>query len=409
MESIKPFKINVPEADLERLKQKLSLTDFPSEPVGIDPWSQGPPVSDIKRLVHVWENEFDWREVERKLNELPQFTAEIDVEGHGMQTMHFIHHRSTTPNAIPLLFLHGWPGSFLEVTKLLPLLVKGGIDYPAFHVVAPSLIDFGFSSGSLKKGFNIDQQAEACHKLMQELGYTQYVAQGGDIGAILCRLLAKYYGPVFCKAYHINNASGKEPTEAEFPKLYAQAKATPLTDREKQRLTRSEKFQKDGASYYMMQATRPLTIAYSLASSPVGLLTWIYEKIHDWSGADSWTDTEVLTWISVYYFSTAGAASSVKIYAEFHHRQPTAFEELVIFNPNVRIGVSHFPFDILATPKLWDHTLGPIAFQAEHSEGGHFAAWECPNLLAEDLRTMFGKGGGCYACVEDKDGYEGEA
>ena len=148
MSSITPFKINIADDKLKRLKQKLELTDFPDEVTDVDPWSRGSPLSDIKSLTLYWANEFDWRKAEAKLNELPQYTAKIEIDGYDTYEVHFIHQPSTVKNAIPLLFVHGWPGSFIEVTKILPELIKGGKDFPAFHVVAPSLIDFGFSSAS---------------------------------------------------------------------------------------------------------------------------------------------------------------------------------------------------------------------------------------------------------------------
>lgn len=150
MSSITPFKIAVPDYKIKRLKQKLSLTDFPDEVADVEPWSLGSPLSDIKRLALYWENKFDWRTAEAKLNELPQFTAKIEVDGYDTYNVHFVHQPSTVTNAIPLLFIHGWPGSFIEVTKILPELIQEGKDFPAFHIVAPSLIDFGFSSASKK-------------------------------------------------------------------------------------------------------------------------------------------------------------------------------------------------------------------------------------------------------------------
>lgn len=150
MSSIKPITINVPELKLQRLKQKLALTDFPDEPSDLEPWSRGVPLSEIKRLTRYWESGFDWRAVEANLNLLPHYTATIDVDDFGSHEVHFIHQTSTVKEAIPLLFLHGWPGSFIEVTKILPELVKGGEQFPAFHVVTPSLIDFGFSGPSKK-------------------------------------------------------------------------------------------------------------------------------------------------------------------------------------------------------------------------------------------------------------------
>ncbi len=153
MSSVSPFKIAIPDKKIQRLKDKLALTDFPDEVINSgEPWSRGAPLSDIKRLALYWENGFDWRKAETMLNQFPQYTTKIDVEGFDTYDVHFIHQQSSanTTYAIPLLFIHGWPGSFIEVTKVLPQLVEGGIDFPAFHVVAPSLIDFGFSSGSKK-------------------------------------------------------------------------------------------------------------------------------------------------------------------------------------------------------------------------------------------------------------------
>jgi len=150
MAPIKPFKIDIPEVKIERLKQKLSLTDFPDEVVDADSWSRGAPLSDIKRLTSYWQDGFDWRKAEAKLNEFPQYKASIDIEGFGTYNVHFVYQESKVKNAIPLLFAHGWPGNFIEVIKILPELVKGGKDFPAFHVVAPSMIDFGFSDASKK-------------------------------------------------------------------------------------------------------------------------------------------------------------------------------------------------------------------------------------------------------------------
>ncbi len=172
--AVTPFSIAVSDERLRHLRQKLALADFPGEAADAEPWAQGPPLADIKRLAQYWANGFDWRAAEARLNRFAQFTTPIEVDGFGTYSVHFVHEQSAVKNAIPLLFVHGWPGSFVEVTKILPELVKGGPDFPAFHIVAPSLIDFGFSAPSAKKDFNIDQHAEAYHKLMLSLGYDQY-------------------------------------------------------------------------------------------------------------------------------------------------------------------------------------------------------------------------------------------
>lgn len=174
MSSIQPFQISIPEDKLHRLRQKLLFTDYPVEVDDAEPWSLGPPVSEIKRLVEYWVDGYDWCKAESHLNTFPQYTTQISVDDFGNHNVHFIHQPSEVPDAIPLLFVHGWPGSFIEVTKILPLLIKGGQDFPAFHVVAPSLINFGFSDASAKKGFAVAQHAETCHKLMLQLGYNEY-------------------------------------------------------------------------------------------------------------------------------------------------------------------------------------------------------------------------------------------
>ena len=174
MSGIQPFKIAVSDDKIQRLKQKLALADFPTEVVDEKAWVRGSPLSDVKRLAERWANGYDWRAAEAELNELPQFTTKITIDNFDTYDVHFIHQKSNVKNAIPLVFAHGWPGSFIEVTKILPELVKGGKDFPAFHVVAPSLIDFGFSAAAMKKGFNCDHHAETCHKLMLKLGYNEY-------------------------------------------------------------------------------------------------------------------------------------------------------------------------------------------------------------------------------------------
>lgn len=182
MANIKPYKIAVPDADIEKLKTKLSLATFPQDVEMSDSWSYGTPLKEIKRLAAYWQNGFDWRAAEAKLNEqLSQFTTTISVDGFDDIEVHFVHHKSNRPDSIPLLFSHGWPGHFYEAAKLLPYLTSpSNPDQPSFHVVVPSLPNFGFSGRVTKPGFGPNQYAETCHKLMLQLGYDQYVTQGGD-------------------------------------------------------------------------------------------------------------------------------------------------------------------------------------------------------------------------------------
>ncbi|KAJ4304749.1 hypothetical protein N0V90_000276 [Kalmusia sp. IMI 367209] len=312
MSAITPFSIAISDNKIELLKEKLSLTAIPDEQAnGIDSWARGVPLGDIKRLTHHWAEGYDWRAAEVELNKLPQFITEIEVETFGKYGIHFVHQKSNVEHAIPLLFIHGWPGGFFEVSKLLPYL-KGDDEHPAFHVVAPSLVDFGFSSASKK-------------------------------------------------AIHTNSALPAEPTESEHPQLHAKLRDTSLSAAELKGLTRSAEFWANGFGYYQLASTRPMTVGYALADSPVALLAWIYEKLHDWTDPQhKWTDDEI----------------------------------------------SRFANDSVLLPRLWNQTLGPVIYEIEYEVGGHFAAWERPDAIANDLRVMFGKGGAAYACVTGKSGYE---
>ena len=407
MAEIKPFKIAVPDDKINRLKQKLALTDFPDEVSDEQPWIRGPPLADIKRLALKWLNDYDWRKAEAELNKLPQYITQVPVDKFGTYDFHFIHQRSSVKNAIPLLFVHGWPGSFIEVVKILPLLDKGDKEFPAFHVVAPSLMDFGFSSVSGKRGFQVDHHAESCHKLMLQLGYNEYVVQGGDLGYFIARMMAKYY-PTHVRAHHINLAAPNKPTKESYPELYEEIQKHELTEWEKNGLARSNNFREEGMGYSGIHGTKPQTIGYTVTDSPVGLLAWVYEKLHDWSDHENynWTDDEVLTWISIYQFSRPGPAATQRIYYEEKHRKPrSAFEEAAKYI-NVPLGISHVPKELATMPRLWHKTMGPIVFQKQWEIGGHFAAHEQPEMLVADLREMFGKGGGAYGVVKGCEGYD---
>lgn len=401
MSGIRPYKINVPEDKIQRLKQKLALVDFPPEIEDDKPWARGVPLSEMKRLVSYWRDQYDWRKTEERLNQIPQFTTDIDVSGFGTYSVHFVHQQSSRKGAIPLLFLHGWPGNFTEVSKMLPLLVNPDTDdQPAFHVVAPSLIDYGFSDRAAKKGFNSTQHAHTYHALMQKLGYEKYVLQGGDVGSTVSRRIVQEY-PDSIGAHLLNMTITTEPKEEDNPDLYKRWKATTLTDEEKSGMKQYENFIKEGFGYNKLQQTKPQTIGYSMADSPVGLLAWIYEKMHEWSDEYPWTEDEVLQWVSIYYFSTPGPNASQHVYYEGAHTpRPSS-----MYSP-VPLGVSRFPVELMHQPRIWHEQLGPVVFWSVHEKGGHFAAWERPEDLAGDARRMFGRDGpvaGC--CGEGRTGY----
>ena len=230
------------------------------------------------------------------------------------------------------------------------------------------------------------------------------VAQGGDIGFCLSRFLALNY-PKSCKAHHVNMIAAEEPSKEKFPDLAKQIASTELTPSEKDGLARSQMFMLEGTAYAQMHSTRPQTLAYSMVDSPVGLLAWIYEKLHAWTDAYPWTDDEILTWVSIYAFSEAGPQASQRFYIDSAHAQPPDFKKAAQY-ADVKLGVSRFPKEIIQTPGLWAHTLGPLVYDKTHDKGGHFAAWECPEDLAQDLRAMFGRDGGAFQAVDRCSGYD---
>ena len=228
------------------------------------------------------------------------------------------------------------------------------------------------------------------------------VTQAGDFGYVITRLMALQY-PKHCKATHFNFAVPRFPG-VWTPILAMQSLFLPWSNREREGVKRSKWYLKEASGYYQEQSTRPQTLGYSLADSPIGLLAWVYEKLHDWTDNYQWTDDEILTWISIYYFSKAGPAASVRIYYEAFHDE--SIKAVSRWAPGVKIGLSHFPKELVSLPKRWHYALGPVVFEKEHDSGGHFASWEKPEVLAGDINSMFGRNGPCYGIVEGKNGYD---
>lgn len=292
------------------------------------------------------------------------------------------------------IFITG-PGSFLEAVKLLPLL-DAPEGKPSFHVVAPSLPNFGFSDAVQKPGFSTMQYAETVHKLMIKLGYNEYATQGGDWGFMITRHVGAKY-PQHCLASHVNFVRmHAAPSFWQSPLLYIRSALTPYNALDRVGLARSAWFRNEGFGYNAEQSTKPSTLGFALADSPVALLAWIYEKLHDWTDEYPWDDDEILTWVSLYQFSTAGPAASVRIYYETKHAEADQYAQGLDYLPHVKLGISLFPKDVVVPPKRWAYSLGPVVFEAVHGRGGHFAAHERPDQIAEDLQTMFGQGGGAY-------------
>ncbi|KAF8265862.1 alpha/beta-hydrolase [Lactarius quietus] len=365
---------------------KISLDDtrLPDE-INAAEWAYGVPLADISRL----------------LNALPMFTRTIAVEGFGELSVHYVHQRSTVEGAIPLLFVHGWPGSFLEVTKILPLLTGVSPENPSLHVVAPSLPGYAWSEGVLEKGFQAKHYAELFNKLMISLGYSEYVTQGGDWGHVVTLTAASKYGPQHVKACHTNMPLCEPPKRFGNPIVLLKCLITSFTAREREAVAVTKNFLKNGMGYFFEQSTKPQTLGFSLADSPVGLLAWIYEKLVTWTDAYPWTDDEVLTWVSIYWFSRAGPAASVRIYYEFERANTV----MTFPKTSVPVGLSFFPKEIIQPPKALLRSKGKIVFESEHKVGGHFAAYEQPEALVGDLREMFGKSGPAAGVVPGCTGY----
>ncbi|TFK52700.1 alpha/beta-hydrolase [Heliocybe sulcata] len=405
--SERPFKIAVSNESLEALQQKLALTRLPDELDDVK-WDYGVPLSDMKRLLARWKDSYDWRKYEAELNELPQFTRDIEVNGFGTLNVHYLHQRSTDANAIPLLFVHGWPGSFFEARKIIPQLTDVSPEYPTFHVVVLGLPGYGFSEAPHQKGFALAQYAELGHKLMEALGYAEYVTQGGDWGYVITRRMASLYGGTHVKAWHTNCTLAQEPGFAQNPVLafnhllHTYTPFSPYSESERKGLEHQAQFRSKGTGYSVEQSTQPQTLGYSLADSPAGLLAWIYEKLVHWTDKYQWDDDEVLTWVSIYWFSRAGPTASTRIYYETHQAKDLIDQPKV---QGVPMGVSYFPVELFHAPKSWMHTVGEVVFCTEHSSGGHFAAYEKPDILAGDLRRMFGRGGPAFGVVPGQTGY----
>ncbi|KAF7880007.1 uncharacterized protein EAF02_007644 [Botrytis sinoallii] len=399
MTDIHPFNISVPQDKINTLQTKLSLATFPDElpSESTSRWDQGPPLSEIQRLAEKWKT-WDWRSVENSPNEYPQFTTKL------------MNKESPVENAIPLLFVR--PGSYLEVLKILPHLqspASTSSPHPSFHIIATSLPNFGFSSGVKKRGFAMAQYGETLNKLMIKLGYDEYVTQAGDWGFWITRAIGKLY-PKHCKASHLNMIHAQPPTLFSNPIEKIGDMFMPYSKLEKRTVERRKWSQAESRGIApccltvdnVLQSTKPQTLAYGLADSPVALLGWIYEKLHDWSDEYPWSDDEILTWVSIYYFSTAGPGAAQRIYYETMHTS----EDEECTTADVKLGLAYNPKDLENVPKRWGRTLGHVVYEVENDSGGHFNSHEKPDLLVRDLRAMFGKGGGAFSIVKGRNGYE---
>lgn len=380
--SITPFEIVVPDAAINDLKTRLQNTRLPDQ-ISETTWEYGTDKTYLTELIDYWENEFDWREQERTLNEFDHFKTEIDeIE------MHFIHQRSEHPDAIPLMIVHGWPGSISEFSKIIDPLIDpvayGGSASDAFHVITPSLPGFGFSSAPTQPGYSPEKIAHILAALMEKIGYQRYAIAGGDWGAIINRYLAFNY-PDRLIGLHSNMMLAGPPTDREQRADVTQAEETA-------RAARGAYMQNERA-YQQIQGSKPQTLGYGLNDSPAGLAAWIVEKFHGWTdmpqGATGYLDNhftkdELLTNIAIYWF-TGTITSSTRIYYE-NSKTPI---ETTLGYINVPTGAAIFPAEIFVTPRAWAESAYDLRHWSVMTEGGHFAALEKPDLYLNDLQIFF--------------------
>lgn len=370
-----PFEVHVPQSAVDDLRDRLATALLPDRETAVG-WAQGAPLSRVRDLIEYWRDEYDWRRLERRLNSLPQFRTTID----GL-TFYFIHVRSPHPNALPLILTHGWPGSVVEFLDVIgPLtdpVAYGGSASDAFDVVIPALPGYGFSDKPTEPGWRLPRIATAWNTLMTRLGYSRYVAQGGDWGAGVTTWMG-YQRPAGLAAIHLNLAILWAPPPLDGPPTPAEQKALAA-------LAASANLY----GYAALQGTRPQTLGYGLADSAAGQAAWIYEKLAGWS--DSELDPErlfgrdrILDDISMYWF-TDSAASSARLYAESF---TTDFRTLEV---DVPVGVSVFPKELFQPPEIWARRVysNLFYFNSDIPRGGHFAAFEQPGLFVDELRDCF--------------------
>jgi epoxide hydrolase len=388
--NIRPFRIDIPQPEVEDLRDRLAGTRWPQQPSGVG-WSRGVPLDYLKGLAGYWADGFDWRRQEARLNELPQFVTEIDG-----QPIHFLHLRSPEPDALPLILTHGWPSSPVEFLQVIGPLTDprahGGDPADAFHVVAPSLPGYGFSTPLLETGWgNLFRVAQAWAQLMAILGYERYAVHGTDVGAGLAALL-----PIVATGRvtgtHVTGTTAAFPFG---PPLGLEG----LSGRDRERAERFNEFRDNGLGYLHIQATRPQTLAYSLNDSPVGLLAWIVDKFRDWTDPaaalpeDAVDRDQLLTGVSINWFTGAGASSAhatyegMQVYREMAAREsePSGAQQAEPAGPARAVAV----FAADTTIRSVTDPAGAIERWSEYNRGGHFPAMEVPDLLTDDLRATF--------------------
>ncbi|MFC0031057.1 epoxide hydrolase family protein [Micromonospora chaiyaphumensis] len=386
---IRPFRLDTPEEAITDLRRRIEATRWPTRELVADR-SQGVQLATVQELARYWRTEHDWRACEARLNALPQFTTYLD----GVE-IHFIHVRSQHEDALPLIMTHGWPGSVVELLGVVGPLTDptsyGGAAEDAFHLVLPSLPGYGFSGEPTELGWDSNRMARAWAELMGRLGHTRYVAQGGDVGAAVTDAMGRQ-APDGLLGIHLTLLSGAIGIKDKLPAE---------TEQERAAHDALDTFTKDGFGYFLEQSTRPQTIGYSLLDSPVGLAAWMldhdtdsYYKISrafvDGTPVGGLTRESIVDNITLYWLTGTGA-SSARWYWEFGRFRAAAAASGQAPPPvAVPVGFTVFPGELWAAPRSWVEAVYPgLAYFTEVGKGGHFAAWEEPELFATEVRAAF--------------------
>jgi microsomal epoxide hydrolase len=378
---IEPFRVHVPEEEIEDLRQRLSAARFPDQIAGSG-WGYGTDRATLEDWVAHWRDRFDWRAVEAKFNRFEQGIAQAEGE-----RVHFVHAPSPEPHAVPLLITHGWPGGIIEFLDIIEPLRNpaafGGDPADAFHVVCPHIPGYGFSGPTVNPGFHVGRAAAAIADVMHQIGYPRYIAQGGDWGAVITRHLAESHAQDLIGAHF--NMLFALPEDASAPEAWEG-----VTDDERAAFAQAAAGMADGVGYSDIQGTKPQTLAYGLNDSPVGLLAWLLEKFHAWSDGGietAYPRDHVLANVAMYWF-TQTANSSARLYCE-SRRAGNYSTDRWDGRVDVPVGYCRYPAELLQTPRAWaERHYTDIVHWTEADRGGHFAAFENPEFFVEDLRAF---------------------
>jgi pimeloyl-ACP methyl ester carboxylesterase len=389
---IRPFRAEIPQEEIDDLRRRLATTRWPDKETVADQ-SQGVQLAKLKELVDYWASDYDWRQAEAKLNALPQFTIEVDA-----LDIHFIHVQAKHEDALPLIVTHGWPGSVLELLKVIEPLTDptahGGSAEDAFHLVIPSLPGYGFSAHPEAAGWDPERIARAWDELMRRLGYEHYVAQGGDWGAVITEAMGRQ-GPEGLRGIHVN-LPATVPPDVEAALAGAGPLPAEMSEEERAVVDALRAYRAGGYSgYFVAMTARPQAVGYGLTDSPAGLAAFIlwHPGFAQWHfGEDPEepkTKDEVLDDITLYWLTNT-ATSSGRLYWENRGASPTSATAMKTAEISVPVGITVFPDDVYRPPETWARRAYPnLVYFNEVDRGGHFAAWEQPELFSAELRSAF--------------------